>query len=131
MLDSINKGMADARIQAVTQAVKNSGIGISGLDVSADGESIVISGTVDTDSDWYAIRDAAKAVDSGVSMNVGVTATGGNGQTYTIASGDTLWAIAQKFYGDGNHYKKIYEANKAIIGSNPDHIQVGQQIVIP
>ncbi|HAI75905.1 MAG TPA: hypothetical protein DCM08_06615 [Microscillaceae bacterium] len=64
-------------------------------------------------------------------MNVGVTATGGNGQTYTIASGDTLWAIAQKFYGDGNHYKKIYEANKAIIGSNPDHIQVGQQIVIP
>lgn len=37
--------------------------------------------------------------------------------TYTIKSGDTLWAIARKFYGDGTKWKTIYDANKDIIES--------------
>lgn len=37
--------------------------------------------------------------------------------TYTIKSGDTLWAIAVKFYGDGTKWQLIYEANKEIIES--------------
>ena len=37
--------------------------------------------------------------------------------TYTIVSGDTLWAIAKKFYGDGNKWSIIYANNKAIIES--------------
>lgn len=35
--------------------------------------------------------------------------------TYTIKSGDTLWAIAQRFYGDGSKWQTIYNANKNII----------------
>lgn len=37
--------------------------------------------------------------------------------TYIIKSGDTLWHIAKKFYGDGSLWKKIYDANKSIIES--------------
>jgi len=37
---------------------------------------------------------------------------------YTVKSGDTLWAIAQKFYGDGNKYMKIFEANKEVWTDN-------------
>lgn len=37
--------------------------------------------------------------------------------TYTIKSGDTLWGIARKFYGDGTKWKTIYDANKDIIES--------------
>lgn len=36
-------------------------------------------------------------------------------RTHTVKSGDTLWSIAQKYYGSGAHYRKIYEANKTII----------------
>ena len=36
-------------------------------------------------------------------------------QTYTVKSGDTLWAIAQKYYGNGSKYTVIYDANKTII----------------
>lgn len=33
-------------------------------------------------------------------------------QNYTIKSGDTLWGLAKKYYGDGSTWKKIYTPNK-------------------
>lgn len=51
-------------------------------------------------------------------------------KTHTIVSGDTLWAIAKKYYGNGALYNKIYEANKNII-KNPNLIYPGQKVVIP
>ncbi|MBD1398021.1 LysM peptidoglycan-binding domain-containing protein [Pontibacter sp. JH31] len=51
--------------------------------------------------------------------------------TYTVKSGDSLSKIAKHYYGDANAWKKIYEANKATIGDNPDLIKPGQQFVIP
>jgi nucleoid-associated protein YgaU len=57
------------------------------------------------------------------------TATGGD--SYTVASGDTLSKIARNHYGDGAKWHQIYEANKATIGSNPDHIEVGQVLTLP
>lgn len=39
-------------------------------------------------------------------------------KTYTVKSGDNLWAIARKFYGgSGSNWKKIYDANKSVIES--------------
>lgn len=52
-------------------------------------------------------------------------------QTYTVVSGDCLWKIAQKFYGSGAQYTKIYDANSGVIGSNPNLIYPGQVLTIP
>lgn len=52
-------------------------------------------------------------------------------ETHTVASGDTLWKIAQKYYGNGTLYTRIYNANKGIIGSDPRLIRVGQVLTIP
>lgn len=49
---------------------------------------------------------------------------------YTVASGDSLGAIAQRFYGNAGLFTQIYEANRAILGS-PDSIRTGQRLVIP
>jgi LysM repeat protein len=49
---------------------------------------------------------------------------------YTVASGDSLWNIAKKYYGDGSQYNKIYNANKDKI-SSPSLIYPGQVLVIP
>lgn len=51
-------------------------------------------------------------------------------QTYTVQSGDSLWAIAQKFYGDGNQWQRIYQANSSVV-KNPNLIFPGQTLIIP
>jgi len=45
-----------------------------------------------------------------------------------VQSGDTLWAIAEQFYGDGNRYPEIAGASGI---DNPDLIQPGQLLTIP
>ncbi len=49
-------------------------------------------------------------------------------RTYTVESGDTLWAIAERFYGDGSKYQVIADASGI---PNPDLIQPGQVLTIP
>lgn len=49
-------------------------------------------------------------------------------RTYTVVAGDTLWAIAERFYGDGNKYPQIAEASGI---ANPDLIHPGQELTIP
>jgi len=49
---------------------------------------------------------------------------------YSIAKGDTLWAIADKFYDDGSKYTHIVDANLEVI-KNADLIYPGQMIRIP
>lgn len=51
-------------------------------------------------------------------------------KTYTVKKGDTLWAIAAKYYGNGAQYNKIYNANTDKI-SNPNLIYPGQVLTIP
>lgn len=52
-------------------------------------------------------------------------------KTYTVKPGDNLWDIAKKQYGSGAAYKKIYEANKGVIGGNPNLIYPGQKLTLP
>ena len=50
--------------------------------------------------------------------------------TYVVVRGDCLWKIAKKFYGDGNKWIDIYNANAAVI-RNPNLIYAGQELLIP
>ena len=52
-------------------------------------------------------------------------------RTYTVKSGDCLWNIAKKYYGNGSKYTIIYNANKGVIGGNPNLIYPGQVYTIP
>ena len=51
--------------------------------------------------------------------------------TYVTQPGDSLWSIAEKFYGDGTMWPVIYEANRAVIGDNPNYVQAGLTLTIP
>jgi 5'-nucleotidase/UDP-sugar diphosphatase len=49
--------------------------------------------------------------------------------TYVVRAGDSLSAIAQKFYGDAKRWKEIWEANKDKL-PDPNVITVGQELRI-
>jgi nucleoid-associated protein YgaU len=49
---------------------------------------------------------------------------------YVIEKGDTLSAVAKRYYGNANDYPRIFEANREVI-KNPDLIFPGQKIRIP
>ena len=51
-------------------------------------------------------------------------------QYHTVASGDTLSAIAKRYYGDANKYQAIFEANKPML-KHPDKIYPGQSLRVP
>lgn len=52
-------------------------------------------------------------------------------KTYTVAAGDSLWAISKRMYGSGSKWTEIYSANKGTIGANPNKIYPGQVFTIP
>jgi nucleoid-associated protein YgaU len=49
---------------------------------------------------------------------------------YTVKSGDSLSKIAKQQYGDGNQWRRIYDANRDKI-KDPDLIHPGQELTIP
>lgn len=51
-------------------------------------------------------------------------------RTYTVRSGDSLWKIAQAYYGNGGLFPRIFEANRDKL-SDPDRIHTGQVLTIP
>ncbi|EOE7245876.1 LysM peptidoglycan-binding domain-containing protein [Clostridioides difficile] len=51
-------------------------------------------------------------------------------RTHKVVKGDNLWSLAKKYYGNGDLYEKIVEANKKLI-KTADHIEDGWVLVIP
>lgn len=51
-------------------------------------------------------------------------------QSYTVLWGDSLWRIAEKFYGDGQRWRDLYRANSDII-ADPRLIRTGWELEIP
>ncbi len=73
-------------------------------------------------------KPAAPTNAAGAMTKVAAASKAANKRTYTVAKGDSLWRIAEKFYGNGSDFSKIAKANSI---SDPDHIRPGQQLVIP
>ena len=59
----------------------------------------------------------------------GTEAPGGE-RVYVVVKGDSLSKISKMFYGDPNHWKRIFDANRDVI-HNADLIQPGWKLRIP
>ena len=57
------------------------------------------------------------------------SAAGGE-RFYVVEKGDSLSKISKMFYGDANHWKRIFDANRDVI-RNADLIQPGWKLRIP
>jgi nucleoid-associated protein YgaU len=111
--------------------------GVSNLDVREEGDVLHITGTAPSEEAKKRIWDEYGRLDpdmrSGdliLNLEVGGGGGGGGGseESYTVKSGDTLSKIGQNH---GVAWREIYEANKDVIGDNPDLIKPGQSLRIP
>jgi hypothetical protein len=52
-------------------------------------------------------------------------------RSHVVQTGDWLSKLAQRYYGDMYKWPVIYEANRKVIGNDPNLIRPGQKLVIP
>lgn len=104
------------------------------LGISFDGARslVTVSGTAPDQATREKILLAAGNVAgvAEVENKLSVARSEPEAQFHTVVRGDTLSAIAKKFYGNANKYPVIFEANKPML-SHPDKIYPGQVLRIP
>jgi len=64
------------------------------------------------------------------------TPTGCSGTTHRVVAGDTLWGLAARAVRGGNGHvtfawHRLYDANRAVIGSDPALLRVGTTLCVP
>ena len=132
------------KVKDAVAKVSGMGLGVRNLGAKVEGKTVTLSGDaptrditvkvmphfdqlVKTDNTVNAMRvDAPKPAPATVPPPPPKPGE----RFYEVVAGDTLSKIAQRYYGNGNKYMKIFEANKDIL-SNPDLIKPGQKLRIP
>jgi len=66
-----------------------------------------------------------------VAGGAGTPAPAQGATEYVVQPGDTLRSIALEQYGDAEQWQRIYDANRAAIGPNPDALVVGSKLELP
>ena len=50
---------------------------------------------------------------------------------HVVQAGDDLWSLAERYYGEGQDWRKIAAANPSVLTGGPDRLQVGWRLRIP
>lgn len=124
----------DAAAKAIEKYIGAQGLSADGLAVAFDGASstVTVSGQAADQATKEKILLCCGNVQGVASVSdlMTVAQPADESQYHTVVKGDTLSAIAKKFYGNANLYPKIFEANKPML-SHPDKIYPGQLLRIP
>jgi len=77
------------------------------------------------------LTGAALALLCGVMLSVPPQRAAACGGAYTVERGDALTVIANRLYKDARKWEAIFDANRTIIGDNPDQIEAGDTYQLP
>jgi nucleoid-associated protein YgaU len=117
----------------ISSYIEDDNPGVSNLQVVVEGDVVTLSGEAESaEALEKAVLMAGnvKGVSEVRSDAVAAPAATEKIEYYEIVPGDTLSAVAKKFYGKSSAYMRIFEANREVI-KDPDKIYVGQKIRIP
>ncbi len=136
-----NDAIREQQVTALRNYVRGKGLNVQNLDVRFDASDneVVLTGEAASLADWEkaALMTGNVAgvfkVDNQMTIASAPAASVPSAQwsqTYEVKKGDTLWAIAEHYYGNGAKYTEIVEANQPMI-KDADEIYPGQTLRIP
>jgi len=129
-LDELNTKAA----HAIRDYIEVQNLGVTGLYVSFDGASgkVTVQGEAPTEEASEKVTLCCGNVGGvkDVENLMSVATPADPSQYHDVVRGDTLSAIAKKYYGNANKYPAIFEANRPML-SHPDKIYPGQKLRIP
>jgi len=130
----------EEKVRAALDAVRALGLGVTDLDGHIEGKVVTLQGTASTmEVKARVMQEFNARVETDNTLNqirvakaepVVLPGRAAEERWHVVVSGDTLGALAKKYYGKASLYMKIFEANKDQL-SNPDLIKVGQKLRIP
>lgn len=120
--------------EALKGEIARHGLDASNVEIAVDGSTVTLSGSAATTAEAEKLALAVGNT-QGVTQVVNkivVRQAHADSQFYTVKSGDSLWAIAEQFYGHGQgpKYQQIFEANRPLL-TDPNRIFPGQVLRIP
>ncbi|GAA3996195.1 peptidoglycan-binding protein LysM [Comamonas faecalis] len=119
---------------AIANYINAQNLGVSEVNVAFEGPEgkVTVTGVAPTQAAKEKVTLCCGNVASVTSVDnqMSVTNPEPEAQYHDVVRGDTLSAIAKKFYGDANKYPVIFEANKPML-THPDKIYPGQKLRIP
>lgn len=132
-MEEIRENLRQRKLEGrLRQQIETHGFEIENLVIAYDGETVVISGQVDTNEVREKVLLAVGNVDGvgAVDDRIEVTNPEPEAVFYTVERGDTLSKIAKEQYGNAGKYPVIFEANRPML-EDPDKIYPGQVLRIP
>ncbi len=129
-LDELNPKAA----HAIRDYIETQNLGVTGLFVLFDGASgkVTVQGEAPTEAASEKVSLCCGNVGgvNEVENLLSVAQPADPSQYHDVVRGDTLSAIAKKYYGNANKYPAIFEANRPML-SHPDKTYPGQKLRIP
>lgn len=123
-------GKDDSPEEAINKELEELGLDAKDVDISVDGDKVVMKGKALDQETREKIVLAAGNVDGIATVEDAMEGDDSNAVFHTVERGDTLSAIAQKTLGKASRYHEIFEANKPML-THPDKIYPGQVLRIP
>ena len=140
VVQALKEGQSDDYINTIVNEAASAGaISVPQVLVTSDGKvdtsvllsSIITQAQIAAGGPAPAIPVVPSGDGTGVEVRVVQRATDTQQyRFYTVSRGDSLGAIAVKFYGNVDKYSAIFQANRNVL-SSPNAIQVGQRLAIP
>jgi nucleoid-associated protein YgaU len=120
------------KYQSVLDLIEQKGVRLAHLHVQDN--KLFIQGAAPSEATKNDIWNQIKRIDptyGDLTADLSIDPSLAKTRSYTVRAGDSLWKIAQHYYGDGSKFSKIISANPGKLKDEKTLIHPGDVLMVP